>query len=164
MMRSLLALGLALSAAAAAFAPGHTTRAAACGACSRPSTPRPRARPACMHAQNATRARPAGMHAQNATLAQIPVDGRRHERMLVELFSALLQTDDVGLLERDAQAMGVAYLDANFSMCRPPLLLRQSVRAIMQRYGLALVPLERKWTPVPLNQSQAPPGLLDSNT
>ncbi|MEI6355499.1 MAG: hypothetical protein WCP53_00175 [Verrucomicrobiota bacterium] len=117
-----------------------------------------------MHAQNATRARPAGMHAQNATLAQIPVDGRRHERMLVELFSALLQTDDVGLLERDAQAMGVAYLDANFSMCRPPLLLRQSVRAIMQRYGLALVPLERKWTPVPLNQSQAPPGLLDSNT
>jgi len=164
MMRSLLALGLALSAAAAAFAPGHTTRAAACGACSRPSTPRPRARPACMHAQNATRARPAGMHAQNATLAQVPVDGRRHERMLVELFSVLLETDDIGLLERDAQAMGVAYLDANFSMCRPPLLLRQSVRAIMQRYGLALVPLERKWTPVPLNQSQAPPGLLDSNT
>jgi len=153
MIRALLALGLALAAAAAAFAPVHTTRATPCGACSRPAMQRPRRSRPAMH-----------LHAHNETLAQIPVDGRRHERMLVELFSALLQTDDIGLLERDAQAMGVAYLDANFSMCRPPLLLRQSVRAIMQRYGLALVPLERKWTPVPLNQSQAPPGLLDSNT
>lgn len=77
----------------------------------------------------------------------------RHERMLVELLSALLQTDDLTLLERDTQAMGVAYLDTNFTMCRPPLLLRQSVRDIMRRYHLAMLPLERKWTRVPGNES-----------
>ena len=151
MIRALLALGLALAAAAAAFAPVHTARDAhggtcgTCGACSRPAMH--------LHAQNATRPR---------VLVQIPVDGQRHERMLVELFSALLQTDDIALLERDAQAMGVAYLDTNFSMCRRPLLLRQSVRKIMQRYDLALAPLERTWTPVQRNQSQTPPpGFLD---
>lgn len=86
-------------------------------------------------------------------LAQIPESEKRHERMLVELFSALLQTDDLTLLERDTQAMGVAYLDTNFTMCRPPLLLRQSVRDIMRRYDLAMLPLERKWTRVPGNGS-----------
>jgi hypothetical protein len=84
----------------------------------------------------------------------IPVDANRHERMLVELMSAILQTDDITLLERDAQAMGVAYLDTNFSMCRPPLLLRQSVRQIMQRYDLSIAPLERKWMPVPGNNTR----------
>jgi hypothetical protein len=77
----------------------------------------------------------------------------RPERMLVELLSALLQTDDVTLLERDTQAMGVAYLDTNFTMCRPPLLLRNSVRDIMHRYGLPMIPLERKWTRVPGNET-----------
>jgi len=86
-------------------------------------------------------------------LAQIPVSEKRHERMLVELFSALLQTDDLTLLERDTQAMGVAYLDTNFTMCRRPLLLRQSVRDIMRRYDLAMLPLERKWTRVPGNKT-----------
>ena len=97
------------------------------------------------------------LHAQNATRPRLPVhapvDARRHERMLVELMSAILQTDDVTLLERDAQAMGVAYLDTNFTMCRPPLLLRNSVRDIMHRYDLPMIPLERKWTRVPGNET-----------
>jgi hypothetical protein len=74
--------------------------------------------------------------------------------MLVELMSTILQTDDITLLDRDTQAMGVAYLDTNFSMCRWPLLLRQSVRHIMQRYDLSIAPLERKWTPVPGNHTR----------
>jgi hypothetical protein len=111
---------------------------------------------------------PIHLHAENATRRRlpvmIPVDARRHEHMLVELMSAILQTDDITLLERDAQTMGVAYLDTNFSMCRPPLLLRQSVRQIMQRYDLSIAPLERKWTPVPGNHTLSrhpPPGFLD---
>lgn len=105
-----------------------------------------------------TDSRPAlHLHAENATRPRLPVhapvDARRHERMLVELMSAILQTDDVTLLERDAQAMGVAYLDTNFSMCRPPLLLRNSVRDIMRRYDLPIIPIERKWTRVPGNET-----------
>ena len=110
-----------------------------------PRTDSHNSRPALhLHAENATRPRPP---------VQAPVDARRHERMLVELMSAILQTDDVTLLERDAQAMGVAYLDTNFTMCRPPLLLRNSVRDIMHRYDLPMIPLERKWTRVPGNET-----------
>lgn len=154
MLATLLALGLALATSAAADAPHDSTRAfTAVTVLDR--TPR------------ATHARPAiHLHAQNATRPRLPVevDVRRHERMLVELMSAILQTDDITLLERDTQAMGVAYLDTNFSMCRRPLLLRQSVRQIMHRYDVPMAPLERKWTRVPGNHTlsrQTPPGFLD---
>ncbi len=42
--------------------------------------------------------------------------------------------------------MGAVYLDTNFTMSRPPLLLRSGVREIMSRYNLPLRPVERKWT------------------
>jgi hypothetical protein len=117
-----------------------------------------------------TRSRSAALMRASEQNSQLPQPPRRHvrqwpplqtnatrldrpERMLVELLSALLQTDDVTLLERDTQAMGVAYLDTNFTMCRPPLLLRNSVRDIMHRYGLPMIPLERKWTRVPGNKT-----------
>jgi hypothetical protein len=156
MGRALLALGLALLALACAscvFVPFVPLR----------ELPAPRrarsAAPMCVSEELAELPQP--LRRQQRTkpdrhermLAQIPVSEKRHERMLVELFSALLQTDDLTLLERDAQAMGVAYLDTNFTMCRPPLLLRQSVRDIMRRYDLAMLPLERKWTRVPGNGS-----------
>lgn len=75
-------------------------------------------------------------------------DTRRQERILTELFSVIMQADDVALLEREAGNMGLAYLDTNFSMCRRPVLLRNQVRDIMSKYGLPIIPLERKWTPV----------------
>ena len=156
MARTLLALALVLAANTHANAAHDSTHAftsvAVLDRRPRGSTSHPALH---LHAQNATRPR---------LPAKPPVDARRHERMLVELFSALLQTDDITLLERDAQAMGVAYLDTNFSMSRPPLLLRQSIRQIMQRYSLTVEPLERKWTPVPRNTTRSrgpPPCLFD---
>jgi len=99
---------------------------------------------------NATRPRPPP--ADDDTAA--PAARRdRHERMLVELFSALLQADDVALLEREAHGMGFVYLDSNFSMFRAPLLLRNSVRELMHRYDLPMIPVERKWNPVPGNHT-----------
>jgi hypothetical protein len=75
------------------------------------------------------------------------VDTRRVENMLTDLISVLMHADDCTLLERQAQGMGSVYLDANFSMSRPPLLLRTGVREIMSRYNLPLRPVERKWSP-----------------
>ncbi len=75
------------------------------------------------------------------------VDTRRVENMITDLISVLMHADDCTLLERQAQGMGSVYLDANFSMSRPPLLLRAGVREIMSRYNLPLRPVERKWTP-----------------
>ena len=75
------------------------------------------------------------------------INTRRVENMMVDLFSALIHADDCTLLERQTQGMGAVYLDANFSMSRPPLLLRTGVREIMSRYNLPLRPVERKWTP-----------------
>ena len=74
------------------------------------------------------------------------IDTRRVENMLTDLVSVLMHADDCTLLERQTQGMGAVYLDGNFSMSRPPLLLRAGVRDIMGRYNLPLRPVERKWT------------------
>ena len=75
------------------------------------------------------------------------INTRRVENMLADFFSALIHADDCTLLERQTQGMGVVYLDANFSMSRPPMLLRTGVREIMTKYNLPLRPVERKWMP-----------------
>jgi len=75
------------------------------------------------------------------------INTRRVENMMADFFSALIHADDCTLLERQTQGMGVVYLDANFSMSRPPLLLRTGVREIMNKYNLPLRPVERKWAP-----------------
>jgi hypothetical protein len=75
------------------------------------------------------------------------VNTRRVENILADFFAALIHADDCTLLERQTQGMGPVYLDANFSMSRPPLLLRTGVREIMSKYNLPLRPVERKWTP-----------------
>jgi len=81
------------------------------------------------------------------------INTRRVENMLTDLFSALLHADDCTLLERQTQGMGAVYLDANFSMSRPPLLLRTGVREIMSKYSIPLRPVERKWTPSTANET-----------
>jgi hypothetical protein len=74
------------------------------------------------------------------------VNTRRLENMLTDFISVVIHADDCTLLERQTQGMGPVYLDANFSMSRPPLLLRSGVRELMSRYNLPLRPIERKWT------------------
>jgi hypothetical protein len=74
------------------------------------------------------------------------VNTRRVENILTDFFAALIHADDCTLLERQTQGMGPVYLDANFSMSRPPLLLRTGVRDIMAKYNLQMRPVERKWT------------------
>ena len=80
------------------------------------------------------------------------INTRRVENMLIDLMSAVLHADDCTLLERQTQGMGAVYLDANFSMSRPPLL-RTGVREIMSKYNLPLRPVERKWTPSSYNEN-----------
>jgi hypothetical protein len=172
MLRTLLALGLALAASTClifADVPQPSHAFSMCFASARPHTRGTHSR-LVLHSQapNATRPRlPTQLEAARPRLPmQVQADVRRHDRILVELLSALLQTDDVALLERDARAMGVAYLDTNFSMCRRPLLLRQSVREIMGRHDIPFAPLERKWTPVARNHSvhdTPPSGFLDED-
>ena len=82
------------------------------------------------------------------------INTRRVENMLADLFSALMHADDCTLLERQTQGMGSVYLDGNFSMSRPPLLLRQGVREIMAKYNLPLRPVERKWKPSTYNDNK----------
>ena len=74
------------------------------------------------------------------------INTRRVENMLVDFLSVLMYADDCTLLERQTQGMGAVYLDANFSMSRPPLLLRTGVREIIAKYNLPMRPVERKWT------------------
>ena len=75
------------------------------------------------------------------------INTRRVENILTDFFAALIHADDCTLLERQTKGMGPVYLDANFSMSRPPLLLRAGVRDIMAKYNLQLRPVERRYTP-----------------
>jgi hypothetical protein len=75
------------------------------------------------------------------------INTRRVENMLTDFFAALIHADDCTLLERQTQGMGSVYLDTNFSMSRPPMLLRNGVREIMSKYNVPLRPIERKWKP-----------------
>lgn len=81
------------------------------------------------------------------------INTRRVENMMIDLMSAVLHADDCTLLERQTQGMGAVYLDANFSMSRPPLLLRTGVREIMSKYNIPLRPVERKWMPSTANET-----------
>jgi hypothetical protein len=81
---------------------------------------------------------------------------QRLESALAELCGAVLQADDIGLLEQHAAGMGPIYQDGSFNMSRGPLMLRAAVRDVMQRYELPARPVERKW--LSGNHSQAAGG------
>ena len=91
---------------------------------------------------------------ERATLFRHPVTARlsaaesrllRLENALAELCAAVLQADDVGLLEQHAAGMGRVFMDGSFNMSRGPLMLRAAVRDVMVRYDLPARPVERKW-------------------
>jgi hypothetical protein len=155
MGRALVALGLALVALALAYASAHKPTKTHAFVCTPPPDILPGLRQSKLARTDTcltNRGTPWPTNQANVTLNRPRLhtycDSRRQERILAEFFSALLDADDLALLERETQAMGVAYLDTNFSMCRRPLLLRSSVRYLMQKYSLPTIPLERKWTPV----------------
>jgi hypothetical protein len=153
MARAIAALGLALLALALAVR-AHQSKQTRAFALSPPPelVPGLRASPARADTCLASHGVPWPVYASNVSRPRPRLhphyDTRRQERILTELFSVIMQADDVALLEREAANMGLAYLDTNFSMCRRPALLRNQVRDIMSKYGIPIIPLERKWTPV----------------
>ena len=70
----------------------------------------------------------------------------RLEDAFVDLCSAVLQADDVGLGEKHATEMGPIFFDRSFNMSRSPLWLRAAVRDVLTRHDFAVRPTERKWT------------------
>jgi hypothetical protein len=155
MSRTLVALALSLLAFALAYANTLNPKSTHAFVC----TPPPEIIPGLRHAIHtrpdtclASHGVPWPVYQGNGSLNRPRLhphhETRRQERILAEFFSALLEADDLALLERETKAMGVAYLDTNFSMCRRPMLLRSSVREIMQKYSMPFTPVERKWKPV----------------
>jgi hypothetical protein len=47
----------------------------------------------------------------------------RLENVVAELCAAVLQTDDIGLLEQHSAGMGRVYMDGGFNMSRRPLIV-----------------------------------------
>ena len=151
MGRAILALCLALFALALA-AREHKTKQTRAFALSPPPELTPGLRESLARADTclASQGTPWPVYSSNVSRPRLHphFETRRQERILNEFFSVLLQADDVALLEREAHTMGLTYLDTNFTMCRRPVLLRNSVREIMQKYSMPVIPLERKWSPV----------------
>jgi len=67
------------------------------------------------------------------------------ENVVVELCSALLYCDDVGLMERQARQVGDIYLDADFETIRRPRMLRQEVMNMMNKNNMSTKPLMYTW-------------------
>lgn len=67
------------------------------------------------------------------------------EALVSELCIALIDCDDLKLLERETAKIGPIFMDTGFAMSRRPMLLRSRVRDIVQRYNTGDVHLERKW-------------------
>jgi hypothetical protein len=80
----------------------------------------------------------------------------RLENALGDLCAAVLQADDIGLLEQHSTGMGRVYLDGGFNMSRRPLMLRAAVREVMQRYELPVRPVQHTW--LSSNHSESMPG------
>lgn len=67
------------------------------------------------------------------------------ESLVSELCNALVDCDDLKLLERDAAKIGPVYLDTGFVMQRNPLLLRSRLKQIIQKYHVHDVSIQRTW-------------------
>lgn len=68
------------------------------------------------------------------------------EALVSELCVALVDCDDLKLLEKETAKIGPIFMDTGFTMSRHPMLLRTRVRDIVQRYNAGGMHLERKWT------------------
>ena len=67
--------------------------------------------------------------------------------MVGDLFSVLLNAEDLALIERQARDSEI-YIDKGFNMSRKPFMLRNGIREIVGKYSIPVRPLERKWTTV----------------
>ncbi len=104
-------------------------------------------------------ATPAGALFRHPVSARLCASENRLQRLesaLAELCAAVLQADDIGLLEQHSAGMGPIYQDGSFNMSRGPLMLRAAVRDVMLRYELPARPVQRKW--LSGNHSQAAGG------
>jgi len=70
------------------------------------------------------------------------------ERALSDVCGALLQCDDLAMLERQTAGIGDVYLDSNFNATRRFRLFRRCVRDIMRDAGLEPTPLMHSWVTV----------------
>jgi len=70
------------------------------------------------------------------------------ERALSDVCGALLQCDDLALLERETAGIGDVFMDTSFNASRSPRFLRLCVRDIMRERGLEPTPLMHSWVPI----------------
>jgi len=67
------------------------------------------------------------------------------EKMVEDLCGALLYSDDLSLLERNAAAMGSVYRDGSFTESREPVFARNRVESVLQTYGVFARPQPHRW-------------------
>ena len=106
-------------------------------------------------------ATPAGALFRHPVSARLCASENRLQRLesaLAELCAAVLQADDIGLLEQHSAGMGRVYMDGGFNMSRRPLMLRAAVREVMARYEVPLRPVTHQW--LSGNHSESLPGGL----
>ena len=69
------------------------------------------------------------------------------ENMILELCTALVESDDIKLSERETSKIGIIFLDSNLTMSRTPIFLRTQVMKIVEKHEEKRKNIKKKWTP-----------------
>jgi len=80
------------------------------------------------------------------------------EQALADVCGALVYSDDLALLEREACRMGQVFLDGGFNSSRTPTLLRRQLLRVLAERNMVATPPMHAWTPV--KHLDAPPSKL----
>ena len=99
-------------------------------------------------AQDTLLSRPFEKERSDMPLIRLERRVRVLERALSDVCGALVQCDDLALLERETAGMGDVFMDTSFNASRSPRYLRRCVRDIMRDAGLEPTPLMYSWVPV----------------
>jgi len=70
------------------------------------------------------------------------------ESTLHDVCSALVMSDDVALMERQAVSIGDIYRDWSFNTARRPRVLRQEIMRAMHKNNMNVQPLMYTWHPI----------------
>jgi len=70
------------------------------------------------------------------------------ECTLHDVCSALVMSDNVALMERQALAIGDIYCDGSFNTARRPRVLRQEIMRAMHQNNMNVQPLMYTWHPI----------------
>jgi len=69
----------------------------------------------------------------------------RLETILRDICGAVVHSDDIALLEREAAGVGKIFRDGSFTESRKPLFARVAIQSVLNKHGIVAAPPMHSW-------------------